>query len=364
MIEHIVKAIQKDSNHSISYSTFMELALYHPTYGYYMKDQQKIGRSGDFYTSSSVSPVFAETLAKVFIKHMTEQAVQPIIVEMGGGNGTFAKTVLNVWREQSPETYSKGSYFILETSPYHRRIIEEAVKCHENVEVITELEELKKIHPYFKGIIFSNELFDAFPVDVIKKVDNELLEVRVTEKNGNELHEKLVPLVNQDISNFIQDFQVSINKGQQCEIPRQMCSFIQKIGEWVQEGLVYTIDYGYTDEEWNTPYHREGSLRGFYKHQLIRDPLKHVGEMDLTTHIHFDKLIKAGINSGLDFLGLFRQDEFLMKEGILDYLQEHMDTDPFSEKSKKNRAIRSLLMQGGISSSFHVVVQSKNVTKK
>ncbi len=105
MIEHIVESIRKNPDHSISYSTFMELALYHPTYGYYMKDRQKIGKTGDFYTSSSVSPIFAEVIAAEFIKRMKDHTVKPIIVEMGGGNGSFAKTVLEVWRNQSPETY-------------------------------------------------------------------------------------------------------------------------------------------------------------------------------------------------------------------------------------------------------------------
>jgi SAM-dependent MidA family methyltransferase len=361
MIEHIVDAIKNDTTQSIPYSLFMELALYHPTHGYYMKDQKKIGKKGDFYTSSSVSPIFAEMIASVFIKLMDQQSVHPCIVEMGGGNGSFAKKIVEVWREQSPETYRKGNYFIIETSPYHRTLIKETVADFTNITIVNHLDDIKKIYPSFKGVIFSNEFFDAFPVDVIKKIHNQLKEIRVTVDEDQELVEAVMPLENQEILNFLSKYKIEIHEGQQYEIPLPMCSFLEEVGEWVHEGVVVTIDYGYKDEEWSLPFHKEGSLRGYYKHQLIQNPLKNVGEMDLTTHIHFDKLIKAGKEGGLGFYAMYRQDEFLEKSGILHYLQEHMDTDPFSEVSKRNRAIRSLIMQGGISSAFHVVIQTKNV---
>ncbi len=359
MIERIVDAIKNNHNHSISYSRFMEMALYDEYDGYYMNKEQKIGKGGDFYTSSSVSSIFAEIIAAQLIKQIEELSLPPIIIEMGGGNGSFAKTFLEVWRKQSPETYFEGTYYIIEGSPFHQSLIDKAVADHKNVKIVNGIDDIKRHFPKFKGIIFSNEFFDAFPVEIIQKVNDRLMEVRLTESNGTELHEKLFPLTNKEIINFIHEFQVVVNEGQRYEIPLSMCSFIKMIGEWMEEGVVYTIDYGYTDKEWSLPYHKEGSLRGYYKHQLIQNPLMHIGKMDLTTHIHFDKLIKAAATVGLNYQGLYRQDEYLMKVGILDYLQEHIDTDPFSEKSKRNRAIRSLLMQGGISSSFHVVVQSK-----
>src|SRR4051812_34888883 len=62
----------------VSFARFMELALYPPTFGYYMRFQDKtdaeqpagglgedrIGWSGDYYTSCDVSPILATSLAK------------------------------------------------------------------------------------------------------------------------------------------------------------------------------------------------------------------------------------------------------------------------------------------------------------
>ncbi|WP_456278298.1 class I SAM-dependent methyltransferase [Bacillus sp. AK128] len=362
-MQEVFESIEQAETHSISYSAFMKLALYHPTKGYYMKDQTKIGKTGDFYTSSSVSPIFAEMMASRFIKLINEQVIEPVIIEMGGGNGRFARQVLKTWQSESNDTYKEGHYYIVESSPYHQSLIQQEVKEFQNVTIVYSLEEIQKIYEKYNGIIFSNEFFDAFPVDVIRMVDNEVVEVRISANEQNKLVETLVPL-NKSLTNFIDEYQITVSEGQTYEIPKEMCSFIRELGEWIEKGIVITIDYGYLDEEWSLPFHKDGSLRGYYQHQLIENPLVHVGEMDLTTHIHFDKLIRAGQEIGLDFYKMYRQDEFLLKAGILEELKEHDDRNPFSEASKRNRAIRSLLVQGGISSSFHVVIQTKNVQKE
>ena len=80
---------------------------------------------------------------------------------------------------------------------------------------------------------------------------------------------------------------------------------------------------------------------------MIENVLQHPGEMDITSHIHFDWLIKRGEQAKLGFIEKLRQDEFLLKTGILKELQDHYDPNPFSETSKRNRAIRSLISSWG-----------------
>ena len=53
----------------ISFARFMDLALYHPQFGYYVRPvddltKERIGWSGDFYTSSDVHPILGQALAK------------------------------------------------------------------------------------------------------------------------------------------------------------------------------------------------------------------------------------------------------------------------------------------------------------
>jgi SAM-dependent MidA family methyltransferase len=209
-------------------------------------------------------------------------------------------------------------------------------------------------------MIFSNELFDALPVHVVEKENGKLHEVMVGIKN-DQLHEVMVPLTDKAILQFLQENEFELNEKQRIEIPLPMGNMLDEMGKVLIRGLVTTVDYGYTHEDWMLPSRRNGSLRGYYQHQMIENVLMHPGEMDITSHIHFDWLIKRGEQAQLHFATKLRQDEFLLKAGILQELQEHYDPNPFSEQSKKNRAIRSLIMPTGMSSSFHVCIQKKDM---
>ena len=61
---------------AIPFARFMELALYCPVYGYYEKEEDTIGRAGDYYTSVSVGPLFGELLAFQFAGWL-ETSAQP-----------------------------------------------------------------------------------------------------------------------------------------------------------------------------------------------------------------------------------------------------------------------------------------------
>jgi hypothetical protein len=45
--------------------------------------------------------------------------------------------------------------------------------------------------------------------------------------------------------------------------------------------------------------------------------------------------------------------------GILSYLKENGELNPFGEAAKQNRAIRSLIMPDGMSASFQVYIHEK-----
>lgn len=50
---------------TLPFARFMELALYHPATGYYRRDRPRVGRrrDADFYTATSLGPVFGELVA-------------------------------------------------------------------------------------------------------------------------------------------------------------------------------------------------------------------------------------------------------------------------------------------------------------
>ncbi|MBG9445253.1 class I SAM-dependent methyltransferase [Cytobacillus firmus] len=356
MLNLLINYIENTPQKMISYADYIQQALYHSEYGYYMKDDEKIGPGGDFITTSNVSDIYGRTISKWFHQLAGKNKLPFQVCEIGGGNGRFAKAFLDEWNLNSDEEIH---YYIFETSPYHRKLQQDQIIFSEH---IRQIDSWNEISP-FCGLIFSNELFDALPVHVVEKTNDQLTEIMVTVKDGK-LAEQAVPLANRDISLYLEESGLSLSEGQRIEIPLQMEQMIKSISAALNKGFVLTADYGYTDEEWQEPIRRDGSLRGYYKHSLIPNVLEHPGEMDITSHIHFDSLIRLGEKEGLNFHFMMRQDEFLLSAGILQELENHYDPNPFSPVSKRNRAIRSLITPSGMSAAFHLILQGKKIGGK
>lgn len=353
MITYLKRLISNSETNLISYAEYIEAVLYHPELGYYMKNKQKIGTQGDFITTSNISDIYGRMMAKWFSQVCRENNLEPIFCEIGAGNGRFAHAFLQEWEDSIKTSIT---YIIVESSPYHLHLQNELLRPKFSVKQVHSLNQLDP----FEGMVFSNELFDALPVHVIEKDNGQLYEVMVGINNKN-LYEEKVPLTNPFIYDFLEESRLELREQQRIEVPLLMEGMVQEISRVLKKGIVVTADYGYTNEEWKHPSRKKGSLRGYYQHQMIDDVLEHPGEMDITTHIHFDWLIQKGEQAELLFHSKLRQDEFLLKAGILKELENHYDPNPFSEVSKRNRAIRSLIMPSGMSSYFHLVLQQKGM---
>lgn len=352
MINYLKSLISQSPTNLISYAEYINAVLYHPELGYYMKRKQKIGKQGDFITTSNISDVYGRIIAKWFAAICLKNDLEPVFCEIGAGNGRFAQAFLQEWYNSIKAPLK---YQIVESSPYHRELQKELLAEYSSV--VVQVERLDELE-CFEGMVFSNELFDALPVHVIEKNNSQLFEVMVGIKN-EQLYEDKVQLTNPAILSFLQENSFHLREGQRIEIPLLMENLLSAMSNVLKHGLVVTADYGYTKEDWMHPSRRMGSLRGYYQHKMIENVLEHPGEMDITTHIHFDWLIQKGEELGLNFMTKLRQDDFLLKAGILEELENHYDPNPFSEVSKRNRAIRSLIMPSGLSSYFHIVIQQK-----
>ncbi|MBB5324694.1 SAM-dependent MidA family methyltransferase [Anoxybacillus tepidamans] len=361
MCDYIFEAIASSPQQRISYADYMNLALYDKTHGYYMKERTKIGRSGDFFTSIYVSDVFGKLFAFLFIRLVKTGQVPPRICELGGGDGKFARAVLEEWKDRSFHTYDMLTYSIIETSPYQRAKQRETLGDFSGKVVqYTSIDEFRQQQKQFSGIVFSNEFFDALPVHVVTSEQGMLYELFVTVRHGRLLEEKR-PLENEDIVCYLRERNISLADGQRLEIPLAMKAFILENATLFEQSVMFTVDYGYTDEEWKQMPRQQGSLRGYYQHQLLSNPLAYPGEMDITAHIQWDALRLYGEKAGWEWVNTIRQDRFLLASGMLDYLVAHHDPNPFSEQSRRNRAIRSLITDEGMSASFQVMIQQKNV---
>src|SRR5215831_21087930 len=104
-------------------AAFMELALYHPEFGYYARAGQRSGRAGDFFTSVDVGAIFGELLS-VQLAEMFGllDSRFPIpdsrwdLVEAGAGNGRLSADVLRALKRNRNDVYASTRLHLVETS--------------------------------------------------------------------------------------------------------------------------------------------------------------------------------------------------------------------------------------------------------
>src|ERR1035441_5340182 len=104
---------------AITFARFMELALYCPNCGYYEREEDIIGRRGDYYTSVSVGSLFGELLAFQFAEWLQQGGMR--IVEAGAHGGDLARDILSWMQEYRPGLYTRLEYWIVEPSEARQR---------------------------------------------------------------------------------------------------------------------------------------------------------------------------------------------------------------------------------------------------
>ncbi|ASS75973.1 hypothetical protein CIG75_14060 [Tumebacillus algifaecis] len=369
-----------------TFAKFMEWALYHPDLGYYTSDRRKFGKAGDFYTSPGINPVFAEVLADQLAEKAALLGGKPFtLIEFGAGEGMLARDLLNRWQSTYPTLYERVVYLIVEISPTLRAVQQEQTSAHAGKIIWMSQEEVKAGGQYC-GAVLTNEFVDAFPVHRVVKQADGLAELYVdwkvtSDDRGVEalqgVHEKTVgehregdcghfvqvsgDLSEERIATYVSDYAGGMLRGQVTEVGLPGLDWYREAVELLASGWIVTIDYGFDAEMLHHKSRMDGTLRGFYQHTLIDDPFANIGEQDLTTDVNFTALQDVGAQAGLvtEFYGA--QSKYLLQAGILQRLRDVTSADLLRDPDmKRNRAIKQLIMPGGIGDHFKVLVQSRN----
>ena len=349
-----------DAAGPILFSEFMAHCLYHPKYGYYMTNRQRIGRDGDFFTSSSVHALFGQLIAKQ-LQQMWEILGCPasfVVAEQGAGAGHLCLDILNALETDSPEFYNLLHYRIVEISAENRMRQAHLLMRHQSrVNWCQESDLLGMI-----GCFLSNELIDAFPVHLVERRNGKLLEVCVAVENGT-FQEVLRDPSTEELANYLNWQEVELAEGNRAEINLAAPAWMRNIAGLLKSGFVLTIDYGYLASELYAPWRTTGTLMCYYQHTSGENPFIRIGEQDLTAHVDFSALIKAGEESGLQQLFYGDQCKFLLGLGFVDALLQAQarETEPHRAQALRLTLKNLILPDGGMGAIFKVLIQGKGV---
>ncbi|HEX8179098.1 MAG TPA: SAM-dependent methyltransferase [Pyrinomonadaceae bacterium] len=339
---------------------WMTAALYDEHAGYYNRaDLARWGRAGDYRTSPERSPLFAATCARYFAQLYAELGApdQWTIIEAGAGRGDFAKGVLTTFEREHPDIYAATRYVLDEQSADARaRTRAHLVAFAERIE----FRPLAEIGAPV-GLVFANELLDALPVHRVVARGGELRELCVGLNAAGEFVWVECAPSTPHLAEYFARLHVSLAEGQTAEVNLAADDWLARAAGALTSGYLIVIDYGADAPAlYDAAQRPAGTLRAFHRHQLQADVLARPGAQDLTTTINWTQIKLAAAANGLQPVLCARQDEFLMRAGLLAQLESmSARLESEAERTALRLSAREMILPGGMSQSFQVLVWRK-----
>ncbi len=361
LVQMIRQEIERSADKAISFKQYMELCLYAPEVGYYTSNRTKVGKKGDFYTSSAIGGLLGEILACHMVSKLAEQASDVYeIVEWGGGSGLLALQILDKLYSDFTDFYHRLHFIEIEVSEYHRGLQQMNLDKHKDMISFWTPEQWKAEGKRSHTFIFSNELLDAFPVHRVRYKAGQLHELFVGWDESKQIFYECEFICEAlQLLDYIKRERIVLQEGQTAEINLDADHWIYEIANWLEAGDLLTIDYGDIASEIYSIHRMHGTLLCYKDHQAYDNPYIHAGMQDITAHVNFSACIHSGISGGIVDWKLQTQKEFLVQSGILELLQNDASRDPFNPTARRNRAIRQLLLGDQMSELFKVLQQTK-----
>jgi len=351
----LIKSEIDKNNGAISFSRYMELALYAPGLGYYAAGSTKLGEEGDFITAPEITPLFSLALANAILPALNKD---DIILEVGAGRGRMAADILVYLKQQNK---LPREYWILELSAdlrqRQRTTIEETVP-----ELLEKVRWLDELPENFSGIVLANELLDAMPVQLFQKTEDDINDVNVTWLN-NKFEFQVKSSFDARLISRVKDIESELNRefnaGYISEINFAAEDWIKSIAERLQQGIIVLLDYGFPRHEYYHEQRNQGTLMCHYRHRTHPDAFVYPGLQDITAHVDFTSMADAALDANLQVIGYTNQVSFLMGAGLLELadLENESDTKQQMETASQ---IKKLTLPHEMGELFKVIGFSKN----
>jgi NADH dehydrogenase [ubiquinone] 1 alpha subcomplex assembly factor 7 len=295
-----IKAIIADRG-SITVEQYMQLALTHPDFGYYM-NRDPFGAAGDFTTAPEISQMFGELVglwaAEVWSSMGSPAPVR--LVELGPGRGTLMSDALRAARI-APAFREALDVWLMETSPTLAAVQHELLlDCGAPVSWAQSFKDV----PDGPAIVIGNEFLDALPVRQFARVGGQWRERTVRLNSEGELAFGVAATAELHINATAQN-------GEVLEVSPAGHRLMYQLGSRLvnQGGAALLIDYGHTATGFGD------TLQALRAHRYV-DPLAAPGDCDLTAHVDFAAMGRSARATGAAIYGPIDQGDFLRAIGI------------------------------------------------
>ncbi|HEY0141433.1 MAG TPA: SAM-dependent methyltransferase [Thermoanaerobaculia bacterium] len=373
----------------LSFRDFVELVLYHPEFGYYATGLNPVGKRGDYITGPSLSPAFSFALSRL-VREFVSRCGGGVcsIVDIGCGDGGLIRSLATDVAEEGVrffgvdralERVEGGSSGFLgvprrssdeiDRKPRNSEEPEEPEEPRGTVRFVRTIDEVPNDVP---ALLLSNELFDALPFTRLVKRGEHLHELWVRERDGGfdwSEHEA-APLYD----DYFAERGIELAEGQFADLSLEWGALYDDIVARFPRALVVTFDYGYPGEKlFHGRVRRFGTAAAYAGQRVSRDLLADPGRQDLTAHINFSDLERAGERRGARTLFFERMAKFLLAIGITEHplfrpFEELIDEVPISgteeglQLLEERENAKRLILPDGMGHDLRVLVQGRGIS--
>ncbi|OIO72384.1 MAG: SAM-dependent methyltransferase [Zetaproteobacteria bacterium CG_4_9_14_3_um_filter_49_83] len=360
----------------LPFDQFMRLALYAPGAGYY-ESEHVFGEKGDFVTAADMGPWlglgFADLVAWAW--HELGSPEHWCLLEQGGGSGRLLAQLV---RHLSALPIPMPKIICIETSQRMQLAQQSTLDqagiqldifaswdaLHEQAASVLNSPDGSRM----PVVMLSNELPDAFPVRCFVKHGAELFERGVT------YHDEVFGWA--DAASPIAAGTLPIEQaridawpdGYISEWNPNLDAWQKDIAACIERCFILTVDYGYTQQEYYRQNRQEGTLMGHWHHEVIHDVLSqmwhHAGSMDITAHIDFTALAKAGLMRDIQTLTFTTQGAWLAQSPSVQQQVQQCAQHPSVDSMRDMAFAKQLLMPFGMGETFKLMVQSRGLDKR
>lgn len=338
----------------LTFRDFMEVSLYHPAAGYYTSGHARVGKEGDYVTAPTLSPAFSFALAELFREFVSRsEGAVCSFVDIGCGDGSLVRGVAALAGSGNARFYGVD-----------RSLSRVAGVPDDAVRFVQTINEIPRGG---RHLLFSSELFDALPFARLVQRGEHLHELWVTDREGElDWSEHEAPAAWED---YFTGRGITLAEGQFADVSLEWGALYEDFVRRFEQALIVTLDYGYPQTKlFHSRARRFGTAAAYSGQRVHRDLLANPGEQDLTAHINFTDLERAGEREGAETLFFDRLAKFLLGIGITRHelfrpvhevgigsLEEGVDLIGAREEARR------LVLPDSIGEDLRVLVQAKGL---
>jgi len=341
----------------LPFDAFMQAALYEPGLGYY-ETKTVFGEKGDFVTASELGPWSTLAMADLVLNGW-QQMGEPArwtLIEQGSGSGLQLAALLDILVQlpmQPPATVISVEH----CAPLRERQEKLYAERQLDVTLVGSLEEVQESQYV---IYYSNELPDAFPVSCFHYRQGIFYErgVGLNESgfcwtDAAEPMQQAPAIAPELIAAWPDDYISEHNPA--------LADWQTGLARIIQSGFVFTVDYGYSQQEYYRQARVEGTLLAHVEQTASEDVLSEPGSRDITAHVDFTALIRAGEQAGLKPQLWMSQGGWLAQSPSVQSLLQSLAAQNDAISMHLLAHAKRMMMPFGMGEVFKLLIQSKGV---